>query len=291
MGTLVLRVTPSSTTPLVTGNLGVVVANKGLTTLDNLTAMFARFKAGAPDLSNPGAVPLTTAVRCDVNPVAPSGTYTLSSSSGVITATINGVALATASLSGTDTENAAALAVVINASTNALVSGLVSASSLLGVVTVTGIGSAISAAGNAITTAASGTGNTANQARLTGGTDGTAQVAAVAASGTYAVSSASGDIVAVINGQSITVTSTGVDAADAAALATAILASEAVGVRGVVTATSALGVVTVTATRTGTGDTALTGNGVTTTASGTGLTANQTKLAGGLNPVSTRFTY
>ncbi len=107
----------------------------------------------------------------DATPVAASGTYTLSSSSGVITATINGVALATSSLSGTDTENAAALAVVINASSDALVSGLVTATSALGVVTVTAARK--TKFGNAITTAASGTGNTANQARLTLGSFGT----------------------------------------------------------------------------------------------------------------------
>ncbi len=61
--------------------------------------------------------------------------------------------------------------------------------------------------------------------------------------------------------------------------------------RGVVTATSALGVVTVTALAAGTGDIAKTGNGITTTATGTGFTADQTKLAGGLNAVSTRFVY
>jgi len=92
----------------------------------------------------------------DATPLNATGTITLSSSSGVITATTNGVALATASLSGTDTENAAALAVVINASSNALVTGIVTATSALGVVTVTAARKG--KAGNAITTAASGTG-------------------------------------------------------------------------------------------------------------------------------------
>lgn len=288
MGTLTLRVTPASTSPLVTGNLGVVVPNKGLTTLENLTVMFERFKAGAPSLTSPGLVPNTTVVRCDVNPVAATGTYTLSGASGVLTATINGVACSTASQSGTDTACATALAAAINASTNALVTGLVTATSAVGVVTVTAIAGKM---GNAVTTTATGTGNTAGQARLTGGTDGTAQVAAVAASGTFTVATGSGTLTAIINGQSIAITATGVDATDAAAMATAILVSEAVGVRGVVTATSALGVVTVTALRTGTGDIAKTGNGITTTATGTGFTAGQAALTGGLNPVSTWFTY
>ena len=233
-------------------------------------------------------MPNTTAVRCDVNPVAATGTYTLSSSSGVLTATINGVALATGSLAGTDTENAVVLAALINASTNALVSGLVTATSALGVVTVTALPGKM---GNAVTITAIGTGNTASGARLTGGTDGTAQVSAVKASGTFTFATGSGACVAIINGQSISVTATGTDATDAAAMAAAILASEAVGVRGVVTATSALGVVTVTALRAGTGNTAKTGNGITTTATGTNFTAGQATLAGGLEAVSTRFTY
>lgn len=287
MGTLVIRVTPASTSPLVTGNLGVVVPNKGLTTLENTQVMFERFKAGAPSLTSPGLVPNTTAVRFDVNPVAATGTYTLSSGNGTITATINGVAIAI-TWATSDTISAALLAAAINASTNALVTGLVTATSALGVVTVSALPGKM---GNAVTTAASGAGNTADQVRLTGGTDGTAQVAAAAASGTFACSTCSGTITAIINGQSIAVTATGVDADDAALMATAILASEAVGVRGVVTATSSSGTVTVTALRTGTGDVAKTGNGITTTATGTGFTAGAAALAGGLNPVSTRFTY
>lgn len=284
MGTLVLRVSPASTSPLVTGNLGVVVPNKALTTLENLMVMFQRFKAGAPSITNAG-VPNTVSVRCDVNPVAPTGTFTSSSGSGTQTALINGVSIAI-TWATSDTVSAALMAAAINASTDALVSGLVSATSALGVVTVTGIGSAISKTGNAITTTATGTGFTAGQARLTGGTDGTAQVTAVKASGTFTVATGSGTLTALINGQSIAVTATGVDADDAVLMATAILASEAVGVRGVVTATSALGVVTVTALASGTP-----GNGITTTATGTGFTAGQTKLSGGLEPVSTRFTY
>jgi hypothetical protein len=289
MGTLVLRVTPASTSPLVTGNLGVVVANRSLTTLENLMTMFQRFKAGAPSITNPG-VANTTSVRCDVNPVAPTGTFTISSGSGTITAVINGVSIAI-TWATSDTNSAALLAAAINASTNALVLGLVSATSAAGVVTVTGIGSAASLAGNAITTTATGTGHTAQQARLTGGTDGTAQVTAVKASGTFTVSTGSGTLTAIINGQTVAITATGTDATDAAAMATAILASEKVGIRGVVTATSALGVVTVTAVQAGTGNVAKTGNGITTTATGTGFTAGQAALTGGVEAVSTRFTY
>ncbi len=291
MGSLILRVTPSSTSPLVGGNLGVIVSNRGLTSLEDVVQMFKKFQAGAPSITNAG-VPNTISVRCDVNPVAASGTFTFTggASPGTMTTTINGVAV-TATGGASDTATAVAVAAAINASTDALVSGLVSATSALGVVTLTAIGSAIGKSGNAITTAASGTGAAADQVRLTGGTDGTAQATATAASGTFTVATGSGTLTAIINGQSIAITATGVDATDAAAMATAILASEAVGVRGVVTATSALGVVTVTALAKGTGDKNKMGNSITTTATGTNFTAGQTVLAGGINAVSTRFTF
>lgn len=283
MSLLVLRITESSTSPLITGNLGLVVANKPLTTLENLKNLFQRFFVGSPSLASATMVPNTTSVRCDVSPVAATGTYTLSSSSGTLHCVINGVDISDAT-GGTDTANAAALVVKINA--NATLSPLVLASNVAGVITVTAIGSAVGLSGNCITTTGSGTGNTCNQTRLTGGTDGTAQVTAAKASGTFTCATCSGAIVANINGQSVTVTSTGVDADDAVLMTTAILASEKVGIRGVVTATSALGVVTVTALAAGTP-----GNGVTTTASGTGFTAGQAKLSGGLEAVSTRFSY
>ncbi len=286
MGTLVLRYTPASTSPLVTGNLGVVVANKPTTTAENLNRLFRGLLGGAPSLSSAG-VPNSTALRCDVNPVAATGTFTAATSSGTITAIINGVSIAV-SATGVDADDAALVAAAINASTNALVTGLVTATSALGVVTVSALAGKM---GNAVTTTATGTNFTAAQARLIGGTDGTTQVTAVKASGIFTFATGSGDCVALINGQTVTVAASGVDATDAAAMATAILASEKVGIRGVVTATSALGVVTVTALRAGTGDTAKTGNGITTTATGTNFTAGQTALAGGLNAVSTRFTY
>lgn len=289
MSLLTLRITNASTSPAVGGASGLVVSNKPFTTLENIKTFFQSLFRGAPSLTSPGLVPNTCAIRCDVSPVQATGTYTLSTSSGVLRATINGVNCDTASLAGTDTANAVLLAAAINASTNALVLGRVTATSALGVVTVTAVCAGADA--NGFTTTATGTGNTADQARLLGGTDGTAQATAVRAAGTFTCSTCSGDIVAIINGQSITVTSTGVDADDAALMATAILASEKVGVRGIVTATSALGVVTVTSTVYGTGDKNRVGNSVTTTATGTGFTAGQATLAGGVNAVSTRFTF
>ena len=79
MGTLTLRITPAGTIPLTGGNLGVVVSNKPEVTLENLCEFFASLKPGAKSLTT-GGVPNTTAVRCDVDPVAATGTYTLSSS-------------------------------------------------------------------------------------------------------------------------------------------------------------------------------------------------------------------
>lgn len=289
MTALTLRITPASTIPTMGGNLGVVVSNRPLTTLEDLEQFFAFLKAGAKSLTT-GGVPNTVAVRCDVGPVAATGTVTISSGNGTVSITINGVAFSR-SWATSDTATAAAFVTQISASTNALISGVVVATSAAGVVTLTATGSAIGVPGNFITTTAAGTGMTADQARLTGGTDGTAQVTATKASGTFTFATGSGTCTAIINGQSISVTATGTDATDAAAMATAILASEAVGVRGVVTATSALGVVTVTATQPGTGGGAKLGNGVTTTATGTNFTADQTKLAGGLEAVSTRFVY
>ena len=106
----------------------------------------------------------------DDTPVLASGTFTLSSGSGTITATINGVAIAI-TWATDDTTSAALLAAAINASANALVAGIVTATSAAGVVTVTAARGG--KAGNTVTIAASGTGNTASGARLTGGTNGT----------------------------------------------------------------------------------------------------------------------
>jgi phage tail sheath gpL-like len=98
--------------------------------------------------------------------VAATGTVTLSSSSGTVGATINGVSVTTA-FATSDTVTAAALAAAINASGSALVNKHVTATSALGVVTVTAVHPGY--AGNAVTLAASGTGATASGARLTGG--------------------------------------------------------------------------------------------------------------------------
>lgn len=101
--------------------------------------------------------------------VPAAGTVTISSGSGTITATINGVAIAV-TWGTSDTATAAALAAAINASTNALVQYLVAATSVAGVVTIRALQPGIT--GNTITLAASGTGATASGARLVGGVGG-----------------------------------------------------------------------------------------------------------------------
>lgn len=107
---------------------------------------------------------------CDDTPALATGTVTIASGSGTITATINGVAIAI-TWATSDTNSAALLAAAITASVNALVAGLVTATSLAGVVTITAARGGL--AGNTVTLAASGTGATASGARLTGGTNGT----------------------------------------------------------------------------------------------------------------------
>lgn len=97
-----------------------------------------------------------------------SGTLTLSTASGAVGGVINGVTI-TATWATSDTNSAALVAAAINASTNALIAGVVTASSALGVVTVTSVLPGVY--GNCITLAASGTGVTASGARLTGGTE------------------------------------------------------------------------------------------------------------------------
>lgn len=97
-----------------------------------------------------------------------SGTVTLSTASGTITATINGVAIQV-TWATSDANTASLLAAAINASSNALVADLVTASAASNVVTITSV--AGGKVGNCITLAASGTGATASGARLTGGSE------------------------------------------------------------------------------------------------------------------------
>lgn len=98
-----------------------------------------------------------------------SGTLTLATASGTVGGTINGVSI-TVTWATSDTLSAAALATAIRASVNPLIAGVVTATSNLGVVTITAV--SYGAAGN-VTLVASGTNVTASGARLTGGTTAT----------------------------------------------------------------------------------------------------------------------
>lgn len=102
-----------------------------------------------------------------------TGTVTLSSSSGSVSAIINGVT-SSATFVTDDTATASLLSAAINNNTNALVRGQVTATSALGVVTITAVTSGT--AGNLITLAASGTGATASGTRLTSGATNTTVV-------------------------------------------------------------------------------------------------------------------
>lgn len=121
------------------------------------------------------------------------------------------------------------------------------------------------------------------KAAASGSTNGMTLVArnsAVAASRTITLSSASGDISAVINGVTITVTYATSDANTASLLAAAINASSDALVANHVTASAAAGVVTVTAVLPG-----RTGNTITIAATGTGATAAGARLTGGSDSI------
>jgi phage tail sheath gpL-like len=111
--------------------------------------------------------------------VAATGTVTCASVLAADTVTVSGVLLTAVSgapaadqfdMSGTDTATATSLALAMNS--NATISGIVTATSALGVVTLTAKVKGV--VGNAITLASSnGTRLAASAARLTSGSDGT----------------------------------------------------------------------------------------------------------------------
>lgn len=203
---------------------------------------------------------------------------------GVRFTAVNGTAVAAYNefdMSGNDTADAAALAAAINACTDARVSGVLTASSSLGVVTVTAaragyLGNAIQVRNlgilaSAVVTAAS------VQSGDTITINGTVLTATQHhATETLTLTSCAVGAKAIINGVSITAVASGAngistfsqagtDTQDAAALAAAINAHPSLA--GLVTASSSAGVVTVRAVSAGTG-----GNDITIAASGTGIT-------------------
>lgn len=130
---------------------------------ENLLAIARQLRAVAS-----GHKPVIYTIDVRDGAVAATGTVTLSGGSGTITATINGVAIAI-TWATSDTNSASLLAAAINASTNALVQNIVTATSVAGVVTISAVVPGV--VGNCVTLAASGTGATASGARLTGGTE------------------------------------------------------------------------------------------------------------------------
>lgn len=222
--------------------------------------------------------------------VVATGTVTMASVANNDTVTINGVTL-TAKTTVTDATaqwtrgvsnaaDATAFAALINSTaTNALITKHVRALARSAVVHLFARYGGI--AGNAITLASSnGSTLAVTGARLTGGT--LAQYEGAQATGTVTISGADGgNYTVTINGVSTgNVTGTnGDDTATAASIASAINNLTDGLVRGHVTASSSAGVVTLTAVRGG-----HLGNAITTAATGTGATADQTRLASGTVP-------
>lgn len=130
---------------------------------ENLLAIARQLRAVAS-----GHKPVIYTIDVRDAAVSASGTVTISSGSGTVSITINGVAFSR-TWATSDTATAAAFVTDINASTNALVQNIVTASSAAGVVTITAIVPGV--VGNCITLAAAGTGMTASGARLTSGAE------------------------------------------------------------------------------------------------------------------------
>jgi hypothetical protein len=248
-----------------------VIPNKKTETIVNLRDFLQQFENG--DLIN-------TSMRCDVGGVQASDVCTIASSAdtGTYRTTINGVNV-DATGTGTISTTCTAIANAINASTDALVSGLVTATAGATTVTITAIGSAWGTSGNCITVSVSGTNYSSAHARLVGGLDSYAAVTAAAASGTFTISSGSGTITAIINGVSIPVTWASSDSHTGDLLVTAITTNTSVNNR--VTASNASGTVTISAKSKGSW-----GNTITLDGTGTGVTITNTTagcLAGGLD--------
>jgi len=150
-----------------TGRLASPIGADKFNTLVALKNTIGQLEAGGMD---------TMTLRTDVTPVAASGTLTVDGANGTVGGVINGVTITVSAGSDDDVVVAANIAAAINASVDALVSGVVTATSAAGA-TTTGVVTVSAVvkgkAGNAITLAASGTGITAGGARLTSGSNGT----------------------------------------------------------------------------------------------------------------------
>lgn len=279
------------TVTLAEGTVVPVVSGKRKTSLTNLSALFRKIAVGAKHgvvtldarqsaVAASGSLTVAAIQANDTVTIngtvltskqqRATGTVTLANASVDDTVTVNGVvftAKATADLTagqfsqaGNDTADAASLAACINASTDASISGVVTATSSSDVVTIRAV--TAGTAGNSITLVSS------NGTRL-----------AVSGSGTL-----TGGI-AVANNEFEAI---GTDTQIATDLVRAIGASTTNLVSKHVSATSALGVVTLTAKQPGHA-----GNAVTiATSNGTRLaiTGGASRLTGGTDTL-TSFTY
>lgn len=215
-----------------------------------------------------------------------NGTVTYVTPSGAQTVVVNGVTVYNATAGATATLTAAAAAAAINASTDALISGHVKALSRAGVLYI--YAAYDGAKGNAITTEATGTGATADQARLAGGTE--ASSAGAQATGTFTLTGVANGETLAINGVTITAhTNTdannqfridGDDTADAVALARAINTSTTALVQQVI-ATSSSNIVTVTARRGG-----ISGNTIAITSGQASIVVSGDRLTTGAVPTT-----
>lgn len=158
---------PNRTLILRLGYVDEHVASQAKFSLDKRRALnrLSNFLVGLASGAQQGTVSYATDAG---DWVAASGTVTIASGSGSIAAIINGVTTSV-TWATSDTATAAALAAAINGNANVLVGPFVSATSALGVVTITADFKGTQ--GNSITLAASGTGATASGARLTGGVE------------------------------------------------------------------------------------------------------------------------
>lgn len=218
--------------------------------------------------------------------VVPTGTVTYVTPSGTQTVLVNGVTVYNATAGATATLTAAAAAAAINASTDALIAGHVRALSRAGVLHIFAVYGGIR--GNGITTTVTGTGATANQTRLAGGTE--ASFGGVQATGTITCTSVANAETVIINGVTYTAhTNTqandqfdisGSDTADAANLALAINNSTTAGSATII-ATSASNVVTVKARRGG-----IAGNVITLSSAAGTMVCSVARLATGAAPTT-----
>lgn len=280
-------------------------AGRARESLKNLENLSKKLASGANTSTYVVAARNTGAVATGTITLATCTTKSVISVNGVefraITSGTPTIANGEFVISGDDTADAVSLAAAINGSTNARISGVLTASPALGVVTITPaqagyLGNAITIQthGNRATgtvTVASinandtvtinGTALTAKQQRATG----TLTADAAVAGNTCVVNGITftGAAGAVVLGEPTFSIDTG-DTETAVSLAAQINAHTSGNIAGKITATSALGVVTLRAVDAGTG-----GNGYTLVGTALRLAASAATLTGGLAVANNEF--